>query len=443
MAARDTGEEALAAQSAIRILRIFYFLDHVNIPEELFKHAAENYVKRDIDKEDNSDYPLSVKLLDDQTLFLGRKGVWEEWKCLAGIHVLISFSLIEAHNKLYSMNLMVHTGSRNRIPKAELTKYYEKARALLSCSVVLDYDFDNYAFCKLLAPHIRSNALHASELKLKSTYYDDEHERFTLVFHHVGSWDEMEELLLITAHWRKTVLGVNQPKTLACIANLASAYRNQGRLIEAEKLELDVISARKAMLGPDHQDTLSSMANLALTYLNQGRWDEAEKLFVEAMNAFKAKLGLDHPATLSSMANLASTYLNQGRWNEAEKLFVEAMNAFKAELRSDHPVALSSMANLASTYRKQGRWDEAEKLDVEVIYARKAKLGSDHPTTLTSMASLASTYRNQGRWDEAEKLGVEVMNARKAKLGSHHPDTLSSMANLASTYRNQGRWAEA
>ncbi|KAF8685793.1 hypothetical protein AX14_003984 [Amanita brunnescens Koide BX004] len=443
MAARGTGEEAVAAQSAIRILRIFCFLDHANIPEGLFKNAAENYVKRDIDEEDKSNHPLSVKLLDDQTLFLSRKGVWEGWKFMAGIHVLISFSLIEAHNQLYSMNLMVHAWNRNRIPKAEITYLYHKARALLSCSIALDYDFDNYAFCKLLAPHVRSNALHASELGLKITYYDDEYERFTLVFHHVGSWDEMERLLLIMAEWRITVLGANHSKTLACIANLVSAYRNQGRWDEAKKLQVDIMDARKAMLGPDHPDTLSSMADLASTYRSQGRWDEAEELEVDIMNTRRAMLGPDHPETLTSMDSLASTYRNQGRWDEAEKLEVEVMNAREAKLGSDHPATLTSMANLASTYWDQGKWDEAEKLEVEVMNASKSKLGSHHPDTLSSMANLASTYRNQGRWDEAGNLQVKVMNARKAKLGSDHSDTLSSMANLASTYLNQGRWDEA
>ncbi|KAF8700560.1 hypothetical protein AX14_000683 [Amanita brunnescens Koide BX004] len=36
------GEEAGAAQSAIKILRNFAFLHHANIPEALFKNAAEN-----------------------------------------------------------------------------------------------------------------------------------------------------------------------------------------------------------------------------------------------------------------------------------------------------------------------------------------------------------------------------------------------------------------
>ncbi|KAF8720316.1 hypothetical protein AX14_011029, partial [Amanita brunnescens Koide BX004] len=443
MSAKGTGTEALAAQSAIRILRIFAFLDHTNIPQELFENAAENYMKRIVDEDADSYVPSSIRLLDRQTLFLSRDGVWEKLKFLSGIQVLLSFSLIEAYGQLYSMHLLVHAWNRHRIPKAEITNVYHKTTALLSCSIVLDYSIDNYAFCKLLAPHIRSNALYASELQLKRTYYEDEYERFTLVFHHVGSWNEMEKLLLVTADWRTTVLGAEHPKTLACNTYLASTYRNQGRWDEAEKLFVDVMNTFKAKLGSDHPDTITSMANLASTYRNQGKWDEAEKLELDVMNTRESKLGSGHPGTLTSMANLASTYWNQGRWDEAEKLQVDVMNVFKAKLGSSHPDTLTSMANLASTYWNQGRWDEAENIQVDVMNERKAKFGSDHPDTLTSMANLASTYWNQGRWNEAEKLAVDVMKTRKTMLGQNHPDTLTSMANLASIYWNQGRWDEA
>jgi tetratricopeptide (TPR) repeat protein len=443
MAEDDNRHEALAAQSAIRLLRTLAFLNHANIPFELFKNAAENYMKRNAQVEAKSNVPLSIRLLDHQTLFLSDKGVWDSLKFLSGIQVLISFSLIEAHCQLYSMHLLVHGWNRHRIPSKEIINLHHKARALLSCSVDLDYSIDNYAYCKLLAPHVRSNDLHCSELELETTYYEDEYERFSLVFHHVGSWDEAEKLELDIINATKANLGSDHPDTLSSIANLASTYSNQGRWNEAEKLQVDVMNARKTKLGLDHLQTLTSMDNLASTYWHQGRWDEAEKLQVDVMNARKTKVGSDHPGTLTSMANLACTYGNQGRWDDAKKLQVDVMNARKTKLGSDHLDTLTIMANLASTYRNQGRWDEAEGLEVDVMNARKTKLGSDHPDTLTSMANLACTYCNQGRWDEAEELEVHVMNASKTKLGSDHPDTFTSIANLAFTYRNQGKWDDA
>jgi Tetratricopeptide repeat len=75
------------------------------------------------------------------------------------------------------------------------------------------------------------------------------------------------------------------------------------------------MEARKKKLGEDHPSTLTSMANLASTYRDQGRLDEAEELGVQVMEGCKKKLGEDHPDTLTSMNNLAVTYRNQCRWN--------------------------------------------------------------------------------------------------------------------------------
>ena len=235
----------------------------------------------------NFDFPL-----DHQTLFLTEDGEWDRMQFLDGIKVLLSFSLISILNHFYSMHILVNTWSRSCIPEGEIGDHYHKARALLSCSVIPDWGIDNYAFCKLLAPHIRSNLLHGKEFGLEHKYYGHEFSAFAIVFAHSGNWDEEEKFLDAA------------------------------------------IDSMKAMLGEDHPKTLTAMHNLAVTYKNQGRWDEAEKLLVEVMNASKVKLGSDHPTTLTAMHNLALIYMygQQGRLDEAEKLQVEVMKASKLKL---------------------------------------------------------------------------------------------------------------
>src|SRR6266550_1258511 len=164
------------------------------------------------------------------------------------MQVLLSFSFVRSHNHLYSMPLLVNAWGRNCIPKAELTDHYYEARALLSCSIDIDWSTDNYEFCRSLAPHIRSIFLHGLELKLNSKYYDDEYERFAFVFDRAGSWDEEEQLLHVGVHQRKTRLGSNHVDTLTSMANLASTYCRQGRWDEAEKLEMDVKMQEKQSL---------------------------------------------------------------------------------------------------------------------------------------------------------------------------------------------------
>ncbi len=436
MATNGNGQEVKAAQSAIKLLRIFAFLNPEKIPVELFKNAAENYKQGNADKEPHS-------LLDHQILFLREDREWDRLQFLGGIQVLLSFSLIKSFGHLYSMHLLVNTWSRNLISNKEITGHYLRARALLSCSIVPDWLMDNYEFCKLVAPHLKSILLHASEFWVQEKYYDTEYNRFTLVFYHVGNWNEAEKILNVAINDRKTRLGEDHLDTLRTISILASTYYEQGRWNEAEKLNMGVLSVLKGKMATDHPSTLQVMHDLALIYWSQGKWSNAEKLQVVVVNERKEKLGSDHPDTLSTMHILASTYWKQGRWNEAEKLNIDVMDARKAKIGSDHPHTLETMQNLATIYLSQGRWNEAEKLVVHVMNARKEKLGLDHPDTLTTMHNLASTYYKQGKLEDAEKLGVQVMNTRKAKLGSDHPDTLSSMHNVAATYQNQGRWEEA
>ena len=378
-------------------------------------------------KEENNGLPLLLNLLNHQTLLLNEDGRWEKIKFLAGIQVLLSFSFIKAYNHLYSMHLLVHAWSRARIPKGIANDICHRAKALLSCSIVCDLNIDNYAFFRVLAPHIKSNSLHMSEFGLKDMYYDDGHIKFAYVFYQVGNWNGAEKLLLVVVKQRSEQLGSDHPDTLQSMEDLAQTYWRQGRWAEAEKLELNVMNACRATLGPDHPDTLWSMANLASICAEQGKLDEAGKLNVLVLNASRAKLGSAHLDTVHAMSNVAFIYLKQGRWDDAEKLQIDVMNVRTKKLGPDHPDTLRSMGNLACTHSEQGRFDQAEKLEVYVMNLRKAKLGSDHPDTLESMANLACTYYDQERSDEAESLLSDAVEKMKQVMGSQHPTTLKSM----------------
>src|SRR6266850_2420025 len=343
----------IAAQDALSLQRFFAFLHHENISEEMFMNAAVNYQK--INKEKESDLPCLISSLSSRELFLCIEGEWDKPQFLGGIQILLSFSLIKWNQIYYSVHPLVQAWCRDRLSEAEAARNCLRTRALLSCSVDVDFGKDNYASCIQLVPHIRDSYGFSMQLNVENSCYDDECMRFGFALDRSGNWEE------------------------------------------AERFHLQAMNHRKIKLRADHPDTLSSMANLASTYWNQGRWQEAENLEVHVMEASKEKLGADHPNTLSSMANLASTYWNQGRWQEAENLEVHVMEARKEKLGADHPDTLTSMANLASTYRNQGRWQEAENLEVHVMEARKERFGAEHPDTLMAMANLALTYRNQGR----------------------------------------------
>jgi hypothetical protein len=124
-------------------------------------------------------------------------------------------------------------------------------------------------------------------------------------FNFEGEWGNAETLNLEAVRIRKGLFGVDDPDTLASMANLASTYRNQGRWDEAEKLEVQVIETRKIKLGADHPDTLTSMGNLAFTYWSQDRYEEAVNLMSRCVVGQAVKLGVAHPAYRDNAAALA------------------------------------------------------------------------------------------------------------------------------------------
>jgi hypothetical protein len=51
------------------------------------------------------------------------------------------------------------------------------------------------------------------------------------------------------------LLGPEHPDALTSMANLASTYFGQERLVKVEELEVHALKMRERLLGPEHPDT--------------------------------------------------------------------------------------------------------------------------------------------------------------------------------------------
>src|SRR6266704_2630000 len=127
-ATNNSGWQGMAAQSALMLFRIFAFFHHEGISEDIFRNVGQNYCKR---RDEQNNLPCSISVLDTETLFLTAAGGWDGLRFQAGIQVLVSFSLVKSYNKLYSLHPLVHTWSRDRIPRPEVITSCNYARALL------------------------------------------------------------------------------------------------------------------------------------------------------------------------------------------------------------------------------------------------------------------------------------------------------------------------
>ena len=157
-------------------------------------------------------------------------------------------------------------------------------------------------------------------------------------------------------------LGPDHPSTLTARDNLASAYRDAGRVDEAIPLFEQNFEDRTRILGPRHPDTLTARDNLAGAYHDAGRLDEAIPLFEQNFEDRTRILGPRHPDTLTARDNLAGAYQTAGRLDEAIELFEQNLDDRTRILGPRHPHTLTTRNNLANAYLAAGRSEEAKKL---------------------------------------------------------------------------------
>ena len=282
--------------------------------------------------------------------------------------------------------------------------------------------------CDVLGPHHPDTL--ASRNNLASTYRD------------AGRLDKAIPLYEQTLEDSIHVLGTDHPGSLTSRLNLASAYRDAGRLDEAITLYEQVFSCRSRVLGPDHRSTLTARDELAGIYREAGRFDEAiilkKQILADAM-----RMGPDSPGASAARLNLAATYRDAGRLDEAITLYQENLDEVSRALGLDHPETLASRHRLARAYRDAGRLDEAIPLFEQNLTDFTRLAGSDHPETLASRGTLASTYQAAGRLDEAIPLFEQNLTDIGRTLGLDHSETLASRHSLAGAYQAAGRLDEA
>ena len=258
-----------------------------------------------------------------------------------------------------------------------------------------------------------------------------------------GRLDEAISLYECTLADFERVLGCAHPRTLTCRNNLAYAYRVAGRLDEAISLQESTVADREQVLGQTHEETLRSRDNLASAYQDAGRLEEAISLFERALADRELVLGETHPDTGSSRNNLALAYRDTGRLDEAISLFECALADHVQVLGETHPETLTCGDNLAGAYWKAGRLDEAISLYERTLANTEPMLSQTHPNILRCCNNLAGAYQAAGRLDDAISLYERTLANAERVLGRNRGETQICRDNLARAYRAAGRLDKA
>ncbi|KAF8594058.1 FabD/lysophospholipase-like protein [Ceratobasidium sp. AG-I] len=376
------------SSSATQLLHMMSFMHHEGISETFFEVACVRVLSYE------PKIPLNESQATTHTTVIHFLSLLmtptSEWNLLALKNLanqLRAFSLLDydTHTSSYSMHPLVQEWCRTSTPNAATMR--ECAAWVLALCVKWVFDSDNQALRRRLLPHVLALGLDPVQTA------PDVARNLSVVWAEAGFIKEGETLVAVALQASRAILGNEDPVTLTCMHNLASALCVQGKLQEAVVLLNEVIEIEKRVLTHEHPQALNSMDTLAVTYRDQGRWQESEALFLEVIEAQKRMLGPEHSDTLISMGGLAWMYHKQGQLSKAEALCVEVVETMQRSMGREDRNTMIAMHYLAMTYKAQGRLREAESLMEETVTLRKQVLGESHEDTQKSVRALEHIQR--------------------------------------------------
>jgi serine/threonine protein kinase/tetratricopeptide (TPR) repeat protein len=241
---------------------------------------------------------------------------------------------------------------------------------------------------------------------------------------------------------QRATLGANHPDTLNSL-NLLGGFKTTDNPREALALWEELLRLAKAKFGPEDPNTLAVMSNLASCYRDLGKLDQAIPLYEQTFKLRKARLGPDHPVTLLSMDELGIAYGEEGKFDEALSVHEEALRLTKARLGPDHPETLITMHNLAMAYKDVGKLDQAILLYEQTLKLRRTRPDLDPSETVKLMSDLATAYHETGNDEQALTYLEEAVKVGESNVGLNPLEMWKPICNLALLYKASAKPEQA
>jgi eukaryotic-like serine/threonine-protein kinase len=205
---------------------------------------------------------------------------------------------------------------------------------------------------------------------------------------------------------------------LNALDQLATVYRELGRLDEAIKIRNEILTKRKRDLGMEHDNTLKAMTDLAGDYGQQRQWPPAVALFAQVLDIRNRRLGGEHPETLTAGSHLARGLLHVHKFGEAETLLREMVRVRTNNSPDSWQLAFDRL-QLGEALTGLKRFKEAAPLLLEAYASLqqhwRAIPGDAQSRTRIAGGRLVQIYKTLGDTSEAaqwqEKLKVFATTA--------------------------------
>ena len=199
----------------------------------------------------------------------------------------------------------------------------------------------------------------------------------------------------------EATFGINDPRTISTLNNLAQTLQVVGRSAEAEPIYRKLIASLDPNAASNFTNLGTLHANLAAMLTQLGRRDEA--LVAMRMSVgFLRKIGNPaHKFLAIAVGNLGKLEHDAGNLAVAEAFYRESLEVGGKADGTESEVYAGALINLAVLYRDMGKPADAESSMRQALSIFETKLGPKHPKTGSAMNSLAILLTARGAWAEA------------------------------------------
>ncbi len=194
---------------------------------------------------------------------------------------------------------------------------------------------------------------------------------------------------------------------LSLSENLASAYRQLGKLEKALEIRLETIEQTKKIYGKNHLEYIKSANGLGLLYKDLDSTKQAYCYLKEAVDLTTAVLGENTIAFIPSAGNLALVLIDLKKFSEAEQFSFIANQKAKQLLGKDHPFYLWSLGIYAKALANNQKTSIAESMYILAIKEQSRVMGKQHNWTHESARGLADLYKRRGLKQMADSLLIQ------------------------------------
>jgi tetratricopeptide (TPR) repeat protein len=249
-----------------------------------------------------------------------------------------------------------------------------------------------------------------------------------LFLRNYGDPDAARDALSRAVAIDERVFGVDAPRTLADVADLASVAPLDAAagLFERAARSSDAAAAARALVA------------LGEMHASQGDREGAARYWRQALSKQEAA-NPDSTNTATILNVLAQTVQPA----DAIPLLRRALALDRKLLGPAHPEVGATDQLLAASLLSLGKVTEALVAAREALAILSIKLGSDHPRTARAASTLADVLRAAGQFQEAERLYRQALSIDEKAFGSQHPATQDDIRNLAQFLRQRGKLGEA